>query len=300
MNLDDMKILLTIARTGSLTSAAKALYVSQPALSKRLSQFEREIGTSLFVRGQGTRRLTLTPAGRMLIPFAERWDDLQQEIGMLHDLNSRVHFFVNAVDSLGECILPEAVYRFHQEHPDTELVAERHHSRSCYASVHDRTADIAFVVQELFYQNIVTTPLFQERMLLLTGPGSAFPDAAETAALDPEKEIVVPWNSEFMRWRQDHLRFSLHPGVSLWTPSMAVPFLAKNGAWLIAPQTAADHTLSLHPEIRCVPLADPPPDRTVYWVEEYGRHHSASDHLLEILRQQLKDRPGIRWLYSPS
>ena len=295
MNLDDMKILLAIARTGSLTAAARALYVSQPALSKRLSRFEQEIGASLFVRGQGTRRLALTPAGRALIPFAERWDDLQQELGMLHDLNSRVHFFVDAVDSLGECILPEAVYRFHREHPDTELVAERHHSRSCYASVHDRTADIAFVVQELFYQNIVTTPLFQERMLLLTC-GAAFGREAETDALDPEKEIVVPWNSEFMRWRQDHLRFSLHPGVSLWSPSMAVPFLEKNGAWLIAPQTAADRMLSLRPGIRCLPLTDPPPDRTVYWVEEYGRHHSASDQLLEILQDQLKDRPGIRWL----
>ena len=128
MTLDDMRMLLTIAKCGNLTAAAQTLYVSQPALSKRLNRFEEELGAQLFERAQGAHRLTLTPAGKLLIPFAEKWEDLQQEVGMLHDINSRVHFFVDAVDSVGICVLSDAIYAYHQKRPDTELVLKQRDS----------------------------------------------------------------------------------------------------------------------------------------------------------------------------
>ncbi len=296
MNLDDMKMLLTIARTGSLTAAAQALFVSQPALSKRLSRLEQEVDARLFERIQGSHRMVLTPAGKLLIPFAEKWDALQQDLGMLHDLNSRVHFFVDTVGTVGETVLLDAVYRFSRENPDTELVVRRHDSRDCYGSIHDRTADIAFVVQEQFFQNLSTTPLFQEDMLLLTGPASPFSGTADIRELEWEKEIVIPWNSEYMRWRQNHLRYTRHPNVSLWSLPMAVPFLLNDGCWMMVPRTEADRAARYCPELKCMPVSVPPPARTVYWVEEFGRHHEAADTLLDILRRQLKDREGIHLL----
>ena len=296
MDLDDMKIILAIARTGSLSAAARELYVSQPALSKRLDRFEAEVGARIFERIQGSRRMTLTPAGKMLIPFAEKWDDLRQDIGMLHDLNSRVHFFVDTVDTVAETVLPDAVRRFCREAPDTELVVRCHGSRECYGSVHERTADIAFVTQEHYYQNLATLPLFREDMLLVASAACPFDDTADAGKLEWEKEIVIPWNPEFMRWRQDRLRFTRHPGVSLCSMAMALPFLADGKHWMIAPRTEADRALSLCPSLNCLPVSVPPPERTVWWVEEFARHHPATDMLLDILRRQMKDREGIRLL----
>ncbi len=293
MDLDDMKMILAIARSGSMTSAARALYVSQPALSKRLDRFEREVGARLFERIQGSRRMTLTPAGKMLIPFAEKWDTLRQDIGMLHDLNSRVHFFVDAVDSVAETVLPDALRRFCMDSPDTELVVRGHSSRDCYGSVHDRTADIAFVTQEHYYQNLAATPLYREEMLLVVPAASPFDGAADTGMLEWEKEIVIPWNSEFVRWRGDCLRVTRHPGVSLCSMAMALPFLSGGDRWTIAPRTEADRAVSVCPSLKCLPLSSPPPERTVWWVEEFSRHHPASDTLLDILRRQLKDREGV-------
>ncbi|MBR4502363.1 MAG: LysR family transcriptional regulator [Clostridia bacterium] len=293
MDLDDMKMILAIARSGSMTAAARALYVSQPALSKRLDRFEQEVGTRLFERIQGSRRMTLTPAGKMLIPFAEKWDALRHDISMLHDLSSRTHFFVDAVDTFAETVLPEAIRRFLRNSPDTETVVRCHSSRDCYGSIHDRTCDIAFVTQEHYYQDLATNPLFREDMLLIAPASSPLDGVADTGKLEWEKEIVIPWNSEFMRWRQDCLRFTRHPNVSLCSMAMALPFLKSGEYWTIAPRTEADRAVSVCPSLKCLPLSAPPPERTVWWVEEFSRRHPASDELLDILRRQLKDREGI-------
>ncbi len=296
MNLDDIRMFLCIARADSLTSAARTLYVSQPALSKRLARLETELGASLFQRGQGTHRMELTPAGRMLLPFAEKWEDLHQEVSMLHDLNSRVHYFVACVGTIGEYVMADTLYRFHQLNPEVELVVQTHHSRECYGSIHERTADIAFVVQESFYQNILTTPLFQEEMKLIVSASSGLKGKTDPRQLDPAGEIVIPWNTEFMRWRQNSLRITRHPIVTLSGLPMALPYLRNSSSWIIVPQTVADQAMQSCPDLRCLPLTDPPPDRIVYWIEEYGRHHENSDGLLKILRQTLVGREGIHWL----
>ena len=73
--MTDMEIetFLTVLRSGSMTAAAQALYITQPTLSARLQTLEDEVGTPLFVRGKGLRRLELTEAGTRFLPLAQRW-----------------------------------------------------------------------------------------------------------------------------------------------------------------------------------------------------------------------------------
>ena len=73
--MTDMEIetFLTVLRCGSMTAAAQALYITQPTLSARLQTLEDEVGTPLFVRGKGLRRLELTDAGSRFLPLAQRW-----------------------------------------------------------------------------------------------------------------------------------------------------------------------------------------------------------------------------------
>src|SRR2546430_12844265 len=61
---------LEVARRGSVSRAAEALFITQPTLTARLQGLERELGTPLFLRTPHGMRLT--DAGRAWIPFAER------------------------------------------------------------------------------------------------------------------------------------------------------------------------------------------------------------------------------------
>lgn len=61
----DIRILLSLAETGSLTKTAASLFLAQPTLTKRLQNVEQELGTQLFLRSKNG--ITLTPMGERAI-----------------------------------------------------------------------------------------------------------------------------------------------------------------------------------------------------------------------------------------
>src|SRR5215472_10908820 len=69
MDIDEIRTFLAIAELGSFTRAARRLYRSQPAISRRLGLLEQELGAPLFERLRGRARLT--EAGRAFLPHAE-------------------------------------------------------------------------------------------------------------------------------------------------------------------------------------------------------------------------------------
>ncbi|MFG3594147.1 LysR family transcriptional regulator [Bradyrhizobium sp. RDI18] len=70
MDSDALLTFLTVHRRGGISNAAKALHRSQPAISRRIALLEQELGVPLFERITG--RTTLSDAGKVLVPHAER------------------------------------------------------------------------------------------------------------------------------------------------------------------------------------------------------------------------------------
>ncbi len=66
----DLRVLAQVVTDGSFSRAAASLHLAQPAVSRRIALLESELGTLLFVRG--ARRLTLTSAGKALLPYVRR------------------------------------------------------------------------------------------------------------------------------------------------------------------------------------------------------------------------------------
>ncbi len=68
MDLNQLKYVLEIARTGSITHAAKNLYMGQPNLSKSIKELENEIGITIFNRT--AKGVVLTPSGKNFAGYA--------------------------------------------------------------------------------------------------------------------------------------------------------------------------------------------------------------------------------------
>ncbi|MFF5138212.1 LysR family transcriptional regulator [Streptomyces sp. NPDC013157] len=68
MELRVLEYFLSIVDLGSVTAAAHEVHVTQPSLSRQIRHLERELGLTLFRRGEGP--LKLTPAGRAFLPVA--------------------------------------------------------------------------------------------------------------------------------------------------------------------------------------------------------------------------------------
>lgn len=69
MEIRVLRYFLTVVREESITKASEVLHITQPTLSRQLSQMEEEIGVKLFHRG--TRKISLTNEGALLRRRAE-------------------------------------------------------------------------------------------------------------------------------------------------------------------------------------------------------------------------------------
>ena len=80
MNLEHLKYIFAIEKYGSISMAARQLYVAQPNLSRAIKEFEEEYGIKIFERT--SKGVAVTPEGRR---FIEKLRDIQKGIDSLFD-----------------------------------------------------------------------------------------------------------------------------------------------------------------------------------------------------------------------
>ena len=113
---------LSVAKYGSFSAAAKALYISQPALSSDIAKLEKELGIKLFFRtGRGIR---LTEAGDLLAEYVTKAmtfiDAGEDKIRDLLDLKAG-HLTVGASDMTLKFFLLEYISVFRETYPDVRV-----------------------------------------------------------------------------------------------------------------------------------------------------------------------------------
>ena len=89
MDIANLQAFISVAEHASFSIAAQQLHLTQPAISKRISALEEELGTRLFDRIG--RRVALTEAGRTLLPRAQRiLNELEDSRRALSNLSGQV------------------------------------------------------------------------------------------------------------------------------------------------------------------------------------------------------------------
>ncbi|WP_378741571.1 LysR family transcriptional regulator [Nocardia brasiliensis] len=122
---DDVTFFDIVARSRSLTEAAREFGVSVSSVSKRLAQMEARLGVLLVQRS--TRRLTLTPEGERYAAgassIAAQLAELADSIsGQRHDLRGRVH--IRSTIGLGRAHIAPLVAEFVDRHPEVQADLE--------------------------------------------------------------------------------------------------------------------------------------------------------------------------------
>jgi DNA-binding transcriptional LysR family regulator len=122
LDVTRLRVLVAVARHGSVTRAAQALNYAQPSVSHHLARLEAETGTKLLQRaGRGIR---LTDAGRLLAERATevigRLDAAENELAVFNGLRAgrlRLAAFPSALGT----IVPAAAAILHEQHPTVDL-----------------------------------------------------------------------------------------------------------------------------------------------------------------------------------
>lgn len=125
MDTPELAAFVAVADHGSFSLAAEALHLTQSATSRRIASLERRLGVPVFDRVG--RRVSLTEAGRALLPRARRiLGDLEDTRILLRDLSGRVAGPLALATShhIGLRRLPPVLRRFSRDYPEVELDLE--------------------------------------------------------------------------------------------------------------------------------------------------------------------------------
>jgi DNA-binding transcriptional LysR family regulator len=122
MDFAALQAFLEVARTGSFSAAAATLYLTQPAVSKRIAALESELAVALFDRVG--RKVALTEAGRLLLPRARQLVNEAADLKRLvTDLSGEIAgpLVMATSHHVGLRRLPAVIRTYVRAHPRVEL-----------------------------------------------------------------------------------------------------------------------------------------------------------------------------------
>lgn len=166
---DSIRVFLTVVEKKSFSKAAKALFLTQPAVSFQIQMLEEYYGTRLFDRV--SRNIILTDAGHLLLKYANEMNRLQAELEReMQDLTSNIKgkLKIGASTTIGEYIAPYILGAFKNMYPDVELSLEVSNSEDIEAAIHDTTLDIGLIEGPLIGKDLESIPFLTDHLQLIT------------------------------------------------------------------------------------------------------------------------------------
>ena len=172
MDTQSLAAFIEVAESGSFSRAAERLHLSQPAVSKRVAALEEQIGKAVFDRVG--RSISLTDAGRALLPYARRaLQDIEDGGRALTHLSGQVggRLSIGTSHHIGLHRLPPVLREFTRLYPSVDL-------------------DIHFMDSEVACQAVVAGKL---EIGIVTLPTQALPNLEMRLIWpDPLTVVVAP------------------------------------------------------------------------------------------------------------
>jgi DNA-binding transcriptional LysR family regulator len=184
VELTDLLTFSAVARTGGITRAAEELNTVQSNVTQRVKALEAEIGATLFERH--SRGMTLTGAGRRLLPYAQRMAALSHEavLAARDDGQPKGPLAIGSMETTAAVRLPALLAEFHRRFPAVRLTLKTATTADLVAAVLDGALDGAFVAGPIEHADLASTLAFREELVLVSA--RRFSNIAALRAGTPE------------------------------------------------------------------------------------------------------------------
>ena len=170
MDLADLRIFKAVVDAGSVTRAAERLHRVQSNVTTRIRQLEEDLGVALFLR-EG-KRLRLSPAGGILLGYAERLLGLAEEArAAVDDRTPRGAFRLGAMESAAAVRLPGPLSLFHRRFPAVALELRTGNPVRLTRLLLDGELDAAVMPEPAAATPFETAPAFEEELVVIDALG---------------------------------------------------------------------------------------------------------------------------------
>ena len=252
MDIEALKCFLAVAETGSFSAAAQRIYLTQPAVSKRIAALERELDRRLFDRLG--RTVDLTEAGRALLPRAQAvLAELDDARRALNNLSGRITGPLRLATShhIGLHRLPPALRRFHRRFPEVALdLAFMDSEMACQAVARGRIEFAIATLPEDTAPPLVTELIWEDPLEIVVGrdhPLAALKRPGREALL--EYPALLPGPGTVTRGlilaAFGPAREHIQPGMTTNYLEVLKMLAATGLGWSALPHTMIDATLKV-------------------------------------------------------
>lgn len=178
IDLTSLQLFVAVCELGSIGRAAEREFIAASAISKRLSDLENALGTTLLHRH--ARGVRLTPAGEGLLHHARTvlfgLEKMQVELAEYAD-GVRGHVRVHASISAIVQFLPEDLGAFARHHPQIKIDLEEHLSPEVLRAVKEGATDIGLCNGAMGFGGLQSLPYRRDSLVLVVPRGHPLADS---------------------------------------------------------------------------------------------------------------------------
>ncbi|MBQ4833544.1 LysR family transcriptional regulator [Pseudoalteromonas sp. MMG010] len=178
MNLHALRVFYTVAKLGSFSGAAEALFISQPAVSKALKELEHQLNIQLIERASKGKKLTLSEGGQALFEHARSIfaiekaaiDDIKSRTGL-----KRGTLVIGASTTIASYWLPPYLANFCTQYPHIKVEVQVANTAHIEQALRDCTIDLALVEGTPTEPHIISKHWQNDKMSIVI-PSTFTPD----------------------------------------------------------------------------------------------------------------------------
>src|SRR2546422_2539860 len=279
-----LEAFIAIADHGGFGRAARAVHITQTALSRRLQNLEALLDVKLVERT--TRSVALTSVGRNFLPQARRLlADLTAALVELRETGQaqRGNVTIACVPTAGIQYLPRILQEYSARHPENRIVILDHASRGVAEAVLQREAEFGIQIAGPLHPELASVPLLEDRFVLICR--SDHPLAKRTRL--SWKELAshplilageVSGNRPLLDEALRPQKTALHSFYEVQRSSTAVGLVAEGVGAAVVPSLALQK--GAYPRIKVVALTHPIVSRTLVLISRKAAHLSPAAQAL--------------------
>jgi len=232
----------TVARLGSVSAAATALGVSEPAVSSAVAALRRDLGDELFVRVGGGIRLTaggerLAAAASEIVGLEDR---LRREVREARGERGLLRLVVSP--TVAEYVSAPLLDAFTRRQPTLEVAQEVAAGGDFAAMLLDRRADVALGPAPAQAPGVDSVPFLRFKLVVVAAPGHPLAQASDIAleALRGERWLVGPGAAELERLFAERRLAPPEPGAFATEAGAQAAAAAGQGVMLAIAHTVLE------------------------------------------------------------
>ena len=209
-----IRVFRAVAHHLNFSRAAEELLLTQPAVTQQIKALEEEFGVPLFDRGGG--RISLTLAGKALLPFADRMKVLSEEARCAVAEGSGQQageLALGASQTIAQYLLPNLIAKFRELHPKVHVTARSGNSDEMLEALLACDIHLALIEGPEHRKDLHIQPFMEDHMVLVVPSGHEWADhEVDLDALRQQPLLVREFGSGSRRVVEQAL---VHAGIKI-------------------------------------------------------------------------------------